>query len=76
MIILNEIMDTMSQEKRAILLNRIAFRQKARSSVDAITPKIVPKITEIIKEGIVIHNVHNKGLKKKSGILEKPLFVE
>ena len=65
MIILNEIMDTMSQEKRAILLNRIAFRQKARSSVDAITPKIVKQPNHYASE------VNKRALKsniKKYGI--------
>ena len=41
----------------------------------ATTPRIVPKSTEITNEGIVIHIVHDKGLKKKSGILSNPLSV-
>ena len=55
----------MSQEKRAILLNRIAFRQKARSSVDAITPKIVKQPNHYASE------VNKRALKsniKKYGI--------
>ena len=65
MIILNEIMDTMSQEKRAILLNRIAFRQNARSSVDTITPKTVKQPNHYASE------VNKRALKsniKKYGI--------
>ena len=34
MIILNEIMDTMSKEKRAIILDRITHRQKMRNATD------------------------------------------
>ena len=63
MIILNEIMDTMSKGKRAIILDRIRFRQNARSLVD-----VSGKYKQLNRHASEVGKRALKSNKKKYGI--------